>query len=338
MSSRQSRRRRAAVGAALLAATILTLSTAAGAAAQGPVKPLKATTATSSIKALSPGERGRFLVSCPSGYVLTDSAIHAETVLGSQRPDIKAAGLVVTRQRLRVDTMLVKIENQGSERLEIFVSARCVRRSVRARVGGGPADARLRRNRMVDAGAAPGEGRGEADCGKGRRPIGQYLSQLPFWHPASFLASVTLLRHVARFQAGRPSSLADAADVAVLHAFCTALRARVARPSGGKRRGARLAGRPRARVLVKRVRRKRTIPAHADPNQTSTAAARCPRRFTATSFGWRSRDPDLNDPDVRLRHSLYPSRRRVAVAVTNTAAGPRRVRLIAVCVAIRFRR
>jgi hypothetical protein len=59
--------------------------------------------------------------------------------------------------------------------------------------------------------------------------------------------------------------------------------------------------------------------------------------LTATSFGWRSGDPNINDPVVRLRHSLYPGRRRVAVAVTNTAGASRTVRLVAVCMAIRYR-
>jgi hypothetical protein len=330
--------RTAVLVSAALGALLLTGSAAHAQVAQ---KAPAAQTVTTSEQRLVPGETKTFFVICPDGYILTDTNIHAVTVGGSERPDPKAAGLKVSREANDLDSMIVDIGNSGSETLRVFVYARCIRKSVRVRVGRASVKAGLKDNGVVRGGAAGG-GTQRSDCGKGRLAIGQDLSELSAFSPLSFLASVVLFRRYVRWTLGRlapPPTAAEVLDEYSLRIICTARRARVGAAGGPKKLSAHAAARASARagVIIRRIGRNRVIPPHANSDQTKRISVRCPRRFTATSFGWDGRNPDLNQLSVQLRRSLYPGRRRVAVEVTNTSGAERTVRLTAICLSFRVK-
>lgn len=337
------------IALALMAAGIVSLLTASGALAGPP----QATTVTSEEQRLAPGQTKTFLVSCPRGYILTDTNIQAETSLGgSDRSDPKIWGLRVVKEQIGLSSMVVDITNNGNEALKAFAYGRCVRRVVRLKV---PVKSRARttdkpflvwlKQNSVEEQKGMAGGAQRNDCGPGRQAIGHGLSNLPVFHPLSVLATVIVVRRFTRWTLNQPDpSLREIAEVLAYRSLCTSLRARVTRAGKKPKRRAKgqsnalAAANPRARVVVRRIRRNRKVPPHADPNQTSRIAVACPKRFTATSYGWDAGGTDANPVPVQLRRSLYPNRRKVAAEVTNTSGAARTVSLTAICLTFRIRR
>ena len=151
-----------------------------------------------------------------------------------------------------------------------------------------------------------------------------------------------IVRRFTRWVLNQPDpSLQELGEVLEYRSLCTSLKAGVRRAGArkAKRRSAALASaRPEAQVIVRQISRNRRVPPHADPNQTSRIAVACPRRFTATSYGWDARGTDANVVPVQLSRSLYSGRRQVAVKVTNTSGATRTVGLTAVCLTFRLGR
>lgn len=351
-------RRRSAIGFAVATVGALSLLVAGTAEAGGPQqKPPQATTVTSKEKRLAPGKTETFIVECPRGYVLTDLNFKAVTSLGgSDRSDPKLWGLRVNKEYVGLDTAIVDITNNGNENLLVFAYGRCVRKVVRFNAPVRPG-ARGRpmykpflvwlKEVSVEEQKGAAGGMQQNDCGQGRLAIGQGLGNLAAFHPLSVLATVIIVRRFTRWVLGqRNPSLQELSEVLAYRSLCARLRAGVARAGANKRRrkagargqSAQSSAAPRARIVVRQVHRNRKVPSHSDPNQTSRIAVACPRRFTATSYGWDARGSDAGPVPVKLRRSLYPSRRKVAVAVTNTSGATHTVRLTAICLTFRFRR
>jgi len=331
--------RRNVAALAIAMGVMLVLLAAGGAHARPAQKAPAAMTVVSAEKRLTPGQESTFVVSCPPGYILTDTNIHAVTSpSGSERPDPKAAGLRVNREQISLTTMLLDIGNSGNEVLRVFASGRCVRTMVRAKVGGAPVGARLKDNGIVKQDGIAGPAATRNDCGAGRQAIGHNLSELPLFHPLSFLQTVIVHRRIVRWALMKPPTLNEALDELAFRTVCTSLRARVTKQGAPKRRQRRAlaSALPGARVIVGQIRRSREIPPHPSPNQTTQIAVQCPRRFTATSFGWDGPGADLKPLSVQLRRSLYPSRRRVGVEVSNTSGTTQTAMLTAICLSIRF--
>ncbi len=331
--------RRNVAALAIAMGVMLFLLAAGGVHARPAQKAPAAMTVVSAEKRLTPGQESTFVVSCPPGYILTDTNIHAVTSpSGSERPDPKAAGLRVNREQISLTTMLLDIGNSGNEVLRVFASGRCVRTMVRAKVGGAPVDARLKDNGIVKQDGIAGPAATRNDCGTGRQAIGHNLSELPLFHPLSFLQTVIVHRRIVRWALMKPPTLNEALDELAFQTVCTSLRARVTKQGAPKRRQRRAlaSALPGARVIVRQIRRSREIPPHPSPNQTTQIAVQCPRRFTATSYGWDGPGADLNPLSVQLRRSLYPSRRRVGAEVSNTSGTTQTAMLTAICLSIRF--
>lgn len=349
-------RARRALGLAVAVAVVSLLPATAAQAGGAQQKPPKATTVFSKEKKLAPGQTRTFFITCPDGYVLTDTNISAVTSPGgSDRSNLKLWGLKVNREHIGLTSALVDITNEGDEKLSVFVYGRCVRKVVRFKAPARPkARARttdkpflvwLKENSVEEQQGMAGGGR-QNDCGPGRQTIGHGLSNLPAFHPLSVLATVIVFRRFTRWVLNQPNpSFRELVDVLVYRSLCTSLRAGVRRAGTRKRRRGRArnqsakdSARPQARVFLRQIRRTRRVPAHADPSHTSRIAVACPRRFTATSYGWDAGGTDANPVPVQLLRTLYPGRRKVAAEVTNLSGATRTVTLTAICLTFRFRR
>lgn len=336
-------------------AALLALTGIAPATAQVRQKAPKATTVVSKAQTLAPGQSGGFALKCPRGYILTDFNIDAVTFPGqSERSDPKLGALRVTTQQIKIGGVSgFGITNVGDETLRVFIYARCVRETVRVKLADGPVDARLR-DKRVPGGATPGAGPAQQSCGKGSTPIGVVLSQLPAFHPLSVLAYRVFTRRLLRGEFGQgvggggffgpPGSGQEFAEEVAFALLCAEHRAALKKARAKKKSRSTnpvatstAAKKPAARVIVHRIARKRTLPPNADPNEVTQISVRCPRRFTATSFAWNGRNPDVKRPTVHLRRSLYPDRRRVAVRVTNSTGSSHSVNLTAICLSIRVK-